>query len=1790
MNQLVAAKIESLRKRLLDPSRRNKLINLSITPKNLNYLRVIDELPDDLLVKLMSSQMTVVALPELEKNRPDETTQRFLEALILKRLSDEEYKKSLEELSDEDNKYDDKILAAENHLKDKVREDLGLAPIARDGTITLPEHAESHGIRPSYELPETSAKNDDGRHDDYEIQTLLLPERLDKVSKSIVERSNSFIRETGINVFQVAFGVLEWSPPGESTPFRSPICLLEAEITKEPGHKRKIKVSGKGDPTLNTSLAHKLYSEHRIELPQLDHVSVEKYFTTITEMAPAGWNWKVKRQVILGIFPTAKMAMFNDLNPEAEEISGNKLLEQLLTTTGDSENVYAENYDIDSQELSKIVPFTVMDADSSQYSALIDAAAGKNMSIEGPPGSGKSQTIVNIIADAIRNNKKILFVAEKLTALEVVKNRLDSVNLSHLVLSLQHSKQSKESIYENIRKRVELDSSRRLNDDDLRLRDRLNLLKQKKDKLNNYSELIRSQYNETGKTLFEVIGDSIATSGVLKQVPFQLQKTKIRFFNTLSDVEISELLKLCDELDRKFEELSGAPKLWTEATECILNRNDADTLCALAYDFIDEMSSVSERFNKTPQLSELDKLIDPGKLSHIGHMLSSIDHHAEATKAYLEYCSNNSGLMKINLIVQSLLETVLNTQERLSTKYFLDNRSSLETHLEAAVNTLNTLDPTSSLQSIKVKISELNSKNDELKPVLLAIKNSTASNRFWDGLEVDQVFDEGLKIQPLLEKYKFLREVDISDKSLTVIDQYMNEITEIKRILTKVQRTFPSVTTERARYEPQKIRQVSTLIQTANFFTKFSSSYKEAMSFCQSILGAAKKTPISHLTQALDELESAIDRSKTLEENFIYQNYLGELAQGLGSDLPKLNDFKDAHKTIISSIFFKNDKMSYLFDLNLDYFNIKLPALVRRLCVSDLEEIASDIGKKTANQEIKLNDFLKALEFCKSNETKELHTAQSLQNDLNLLQEEQREVEEFLAEEAAMKKIIFNENEQNTLSKIIDTVAEILSEVQSQDVSEELVRNLLYVDPLKYKTDLFFVDSKLTSIEEKANDFFNEIGYSVPYGVPIFSHLSKELDQIKDAIKQPEALLLASRAREVTKELEAYDLESLLVWYGENKHLPMGLKNVVGAIISKNRTDEIFEKHSEILNTSDGGTLNRLRKEFAEEDKQVMSLAKFATSEQNLRHSNPPIGISTGKRSEYTNLSLIRHELNKKRRIPIRKLTERAFEALVELHPCWMMSPLAVSQYLPKKELFDLVIIDEASQLTPENAIGALIRSKQSIIVGDTKQLPPTNFFQSSTGQEEEDDDIREDSESILDLANMAFTPIRQLKWHYRSKDASLIQFSNEWLYGNQLTIFPAAKDNDPRFGVKIIEVDGEYKGRVNVAEAQAVIQQVRKHAKNFPKSSLGIATMNSDQKSLIEQELELAQRDDKPLQDFINNWEEHNGGLERLFVKNLETVQGDERDVIFISTLYGPEKKGAKVAQRFGPINSKVGHRRLNVLFTRSKERMVTFTSLKPNDVLAPSTSNKGVQMFKAWLEYCKTGYISVPQTGGSTDSPFEDHVIKHIEDLGCTAVPQVGAGGFRIDIGIKHPKYPYGYLLAVECDGATYHSSYSARDRDRLRQEILEGLGWSFHRIWSTDWFNDQRGEVEKLKKAIEDELENKLSNTSQHADTLTAANLDETVTNTSKTTEDLFKQPTQHHKSVSQGSTVTIKFLQTDEVKQFRLLNQSAVISEELSDWIININTPLGQSTLDAEIEDIVTFSIGGINKQAEIIAIS
>lgn len=471
--------------------------------------------------------------------------------------------------------------------------------------------------------------------------------------------------------------------------------------------------------------------------------------------------------------------------------------------------------------------------------------------------------------------------------------------------------------------------------------------------------------------------------------------------------------------------------------------------------------------------------------------------------------------------------------------------------------------------------------------------------------------------------------------------------------------------------------------------------------------------------------------------------------------------------------------------------------------------------------------------------------------------------------------------------------------------------------------------------------------------------------------------------------------------------------------------------------------------------------AKYSVAETiRLLQHELPAKDGVAKNSE---LGILRHQLGLQRpSMPIRKLLGEMPTVFPRLAPCVLMSPLSIAQYFPAGQAaFDIVIFDEASQITTWDAVGAIARGKQTIIVGDPKQLPPSNFF----GRSDDDsdlDEIERDMPSILDEVCAAGVPQQQLNWHYRSRDESLIAFSNHFYYGGKLVTFPAPFTHSGALQFHL--VDGVYKrgsGRTNLVEARKVVEIVCKKLRGWlaepegDRFTLGVITFNTQQQSLILDLLDAERREDPEVEWFFADERE-----EPVIVKNIENIQGDERDVMLFSITFGPDEAG-KFSVNFGALNGDGGEKRLNVAVTRARREMHIVSSIRADSIDLSKTRAVGVRDFKAFLDYAERGAIALPAADegslGPAESPFEESVVDALEAKGWEVRTQIGVSGFRIDLGVVHPKRSGAFIAGIECDGAQYHSSATARDRDKVRQAVLEGLGWKILRIWSTSWFRN-------------------------------------------------------------------------------------------------------------------------------------
>ena len=578
--------------------------------------------------------------------------------------------------------------------------------------------------------------------------------------------------------------------------------------------------------------------------------------------------------------------------------------------------------------------------------------------------------------------------------------------------------------------------------------------------------------------------------------------------------------------------------------------------------------------------------------------------------------------------------------------------------------------------------------------------------------------------------------------------------------------------------------------------------------------------------------------------------------------------------------------------------------------------------------------------------------------------------------------------------------------------------------------------------------------------------------------------------------------------------------------------------------------------------KQDQSVKNF-TSKDNLQYEISKIQIRSELSQMRPNLdmvaggsavSILRREGQKKRKqMPIRKLLSEIGSLVQILKPCFLMSPLSVSTFLdPEKIEFDTIVFDEASQIFPQDAIGAIYRGKQLIVVGDSKQMPPSNFFNSNMDIEDEDDEFADitDFESILDICSAVFSTER-LSWHYRSHYEQLIAFSNANFYNNTLVTFPSAAKDHKWIGVDYHFVDGIFdrKSKTNRKEAEFIVDLVYKNIEKYPERSLGVVAFSVAQQNLIDKLISKKREEDPSYEFFFKS-----DNKEPFFVKNLETVQGDERDTIIFSVAYAKDSQG-RFLHNFGPLNRAGGERRLNVAVTRAKENVQLVASIHYTDIDLNRSGAEGTRLLRAYLDYAQNGEEALERTlivsgEDQYDSYLEQEVCDFLRDQGYTVDTQVGCSGYRIDLGLRLPDSS-NYLLAIECDGATYHSSKNARDRDSLRQSVLENMGWQFYRIWSTDWYKNKSVEKDRLIHAVKSAVIN-AKNKKRNSGGTNAENSENDIAETVK------------EQFVTEINKPSADFPEYQELNAMKILSETIIFPEAIRK-ILETEAPLSEEYL-------------------------
>jgi very-short-patch-repair endonuclease len=1697
---LVRATIDKLRAKLIDLTMANRLLNFKPSEKSKTHILIIDEVPEALFEKLEAGKELEFAWIEEPDFEPaNEGTQEFINAFKQAKKTDSFYQEHLEKLGKRPSRR--QISNLERMLKDRVRTTLGLDPHAKP---SVADRARELGIDPSYDLPQDS-DNRSHAHSDSKIQTLLYRENMEAKLSAIREGDKTLLDDAGVNALYTAFGEIEWYESSNSNiPIFAPALFLPVEIRRilEGGVYRFVLVLRDDDIETNQAFAELIKATYSLELPQWKaDGTIAQYFAEIEHLVQSQRRWRLRRRVTVGLFTFAKIAMYRDLDTKRwldhGGLESHTILSDLLAGTETIPEIsLAKDYEIDSPSIAKKCHILVTDADSSQHSALIDVLEGKNLVVQGPPGTGKSQTITNMIAAAMNEGKRILFVAEKMAALKVVKDRLDSFGLGHFCLEVHSNKTRKTSVLKSLQDRLNLFYSWV---EGKKLRQTLESHELARAELIHYAGAMNEQVGETDLSVHEVLRANCTRVKLGEELPAGLRKARIADPTKVSDGTRAELRDLANDLQTSAASVDRWGGLVKHPWRGLGNENlDVFQLDELQSELDSWCEALEILRDKIAEISNTTGWGIEGCAASAARFVTTVlalpETPSDAVVSIGREAATDLGRSLIQSALKNLDKFAFLT-ERLA-PVFADPKEMAGIEVASVKAALD----------LSVSLGVQGHGVGEIEGV--QAERQRYADRLRDGLDVAnhyaQLFSinnpcvsdiEGIITAVALlsdipkELLRMRDPILTSEATTDILEQGLKEGNDLRNAKAIVIQDFRLVSLPAT----SEIKHAAHTMKNAGLFARlFDSNYKNARKLYESIAQLRQKQRKRDAGGELARLAKFLDQKTDFENNLDLRKAAGLTYRGMDTpwrDLITVSRWATKVRRELPRV---NGELNHFSILLLAGETTKLQTIVEH------EQKGHRIDALKVFMEA---DFARDRSLAHVSEVAETVAASTRELALNLRRLRINPNVVISNLEAVVPELIELREADGRL-RAADAYTLLLRAGGSRELASPILK-----DALKFAEDLFKVDlpqhvraaileeqPKLTleGLRAHANAMLNSLNVASSYmrTVSELASLNPQEWIGKNSLEDAPIAFLIDRINYACAYLS--DLQPYLDFLrrehkAESSHLRQLLKHLEGAVPPYSQLGEVYDfiffrscaesilSKDPKLRSHSGATHEQLRKRYQQLDRKLMELRRLEIACK-LTEVEIPAGNNRGRASEITELALIRRQIGLQRRhIALRDLFKRAGHAIQALKPCFMMSPMSVAQFLDPGGLrFDLVLMDEASQIRPEDALGAIARGGQLVVVGDPKQLPPTTFFEKVDRDDIQDDNSEEadihdltSQESILDLARGPYQPVRQLRWHYRSQHERLIAFSNHEFYDDTLIVFPSPKGVDLEYGVKFIAVDGAYGGGVNPREAEAIIEAAQQFMRQFPSRSLGIVAMNKPQQELIQKMMDELFATDVESEAYRLRWE---GSLDSLFVKNLENVQGDERDVIFISTVYGKDEVG-NFFQRFGPINGAYGHRRLNVLFTRAKQQVRLFTSMRPSEIRVDESSRLGVKALKNYLTYAQEGHLStVLHTGREPDSEFESWVMQMLHESGYETVPQLGVAGYFIDLAVRHPDQSGSFILGIECDGAMYHSARSVRDRDRLRQEVLERLRWKIYRIWSTDWFRNPRAEYKKLVEAIE------------------------------------------------------------------------------------------------------------------------
>jgi very-short-patch-repair endonuclease len=1713
---LAARLIADLRTRLLDLTNSNKLLSYRHSGRAKTHVRVVDVQPDFLHDCLTNGkQLTFASLPDPENGLPDEHTDEFLTALNEARRNDETW---LALQDEEEDITSGRVQKLDRQLRDQVREQLGLPPAHGGKLVSIADWARMNGVEPSFDLPTPSPDEKESPAAN-EIQTLLLPDELQGKMAGVMDHARTAQQEMGVNLLHVAIGFLEWWETATAEkPLLAPLLLYPAELERKArtgaGQYRYFLRSDQ-DPVINITLRQRLANDYNLIVPELeDDDTPETYMARMAEAIRDAPRWRVRRFATVGLFSFSRVAMYNDLDPARwggeESLPATGVLHELFSNK-EAGSLSAETYNIEDPAIEAEAPLLIRDADSSQHQAIIDVMRGKNLVIKGPPGTGKSQTIANIIAATLAKGKSVLFVAEKAAALDVVKKRLDEAGLGDFCFELHSTKAKKIEVLNNLERRMNLAPSTQT----FVIDSALSELRSLRQRLSRHAETINLPFGaleicDRGKwrraTIHDILWAEQRTRSVSPRFP-ALDRVCLSNAAETSRFDAERrrsALVAIERLAREFITAYGAANLhpWGFVTNLNIQVLDVSEIVDAAREAAEGLRNLEVGASQVQAAFSGQAL--PSTLAELSFACRRLARppslHAHTDDRLLKLMVNSSELeQQLRDIVGTIEEW--RRLRNVCTELLAEPRKGNSIPSEAVnaavahARRLNFGDLT--LADIGAKAKQAHRNFQDCKRLVDFAR--TALDRFdiKDAPVSPRVLKrilEAIDLLSAVERRALLARIPtaLEEEAHQVLVAARDQLVGLRAQDALIRKQFVID----ANLTAVEIRRHARILRSTGFFGKLSGDFKLARQTCAALLRSAKVPEAGVFADLLAGLADQLEACQSFERDARLRSVCAHRFFGLDTDVDALlaaNRFAAQVRSAFSG--FGEPERSIrrlLLEADVDTLD-GAKSLMSDPLLSQLRKIVASM----TDQDARLDEMACAIEKAAAQADGVCRSLAGLGFRMEVTP---NQIAQTPAATHAMQKLeaaLADGPGAQILDAAWKGPATDIRAIQATLESANALRSGDLAGP--FLAFLVASAEPAAVLIERARNAATELGQAAAdthQAVQAFAKrvmienteegeaarcfdgepidlLAKRLEQ---AVSSRDHLLTWVQFRRAVAEARRDQLAPLLDAYDKAAEPYLDLATAYDRMLRRSLARQALERYPELGETS-GLSLNDIRDRFRDLDRRIMEM-RLQELIAKLAATTIPPGVQSLRKGECTEAALIGNEIAKKKKhIPIRDLVDRASNAIRAMKPCAMMSPASVAQYLKPGQPFDLVLIDEASQMRPEEAIGALARARQAVIVGDPQQLPPPSFFNRRDADDHPDDEEFEKvfAQSILDVARTAFQPTRELLWHYRSRHGSLIAFSNHHFYNNRLIVFPSPQEEHPGHGVRLVEVNGQYRSSVNVPEVKAITAAAVDFMAEHPDKSLGIVALNQPQRDLILAEMDRLFMRDPLAERYRVRWQ---NTLEPFFVKNLENVQGNEADVIFISTVYGADENG-NLMQRFGPINGAAGDRRLNVLFSRAKHGVTVFSSMRPDQLRNDASTSRGAHLLKEYLEFAATGSLgAIIDPVRECDSDFEKFVKERLEAKGYEVIPQIGVAGFWIDLGVKHRDWPYGFLLGVECDGAAYHSALSARDRDRLRQQVLESLGWTIYRVWSTDWFRDQNREVAKMAAFIERTLADRLS----------------------------------------------------------------------------------------------------------------